>query len=394
MKILITTDWYRPAVNGVVTSVLNLKRELERRGHDVRVLTLSMQHHSRVDGAVTAIGSIGAGKIYPNARIRVALSGGCIRDLIDWGPDIIHSQCEFSTFLMARKIAKACGCPLIHTYHTVYEDYTNYFSPSVKVGKKAAAFFSEQILKRTDAVIVPTEKVKTMLLGYGVEKPICCIPTGLDPEPFECRMTPSERDAMRKSLGIGEKDRVLVYLGRLAKEKNIDELLSCFAACAQEHPDLRLLLVGDGPYREELEEQVSSLGIGGRVVFAGMVEPEEVGKYYRLGDLFVSASQSETQGLTYIEAMACGLPLLCRKDPCLDDVIEEGVTGEAYETEEDFRSALSRMLSDRTALEEMGKAAERKFRGEFSAAAFADKVLIVYETFIGREMARQCLPAV
>lgn len=387
MKILITTDWYRPAVNGVVTSVLNLKRELERRGHEVRVLTLSMQRHTQVVGEITAIGSIGAGKIYPNARIRVALSGGCIRDLIDWQPDVVHSQCEFSTFLMARKIAKVCGCPLIHTYHTVYEDYTNYFSPSVRVGKKAAALFSEQILKRTTAVIVPTEKVKKMLRGYGVEKPIFCIPTGLDPEPFESRMTPSERNAMRRSLGIEENEHVLVYLGRLAKEKNIDELLRYFAACASKHPELRLLLVGDGPYRDALEEQVRSLGIESRVVFTGMVKPETVGQYYRLGDIFVSASQSETQGLTYIEAMASGLPLLCRKDPCLERVIEEGVTGESYETEEEFRSALCRMLSDRTALAEMGNAAEAKFRKEFSAAAFADKILFVYEAFMGRKAA-------
>ena len=98
MKILIASDWYTPAVNGVVTSVLNLRRELQRRGHEVRVLTLSQSHSSREEDGVTYLGSVPVGIIYPGARLRTALAGKWVRDLVDWGPDVIHTQCEMSTF--------------------------------------------------------------------------------------------------------------------------------------------------------------------------------------------------------------------------------------------------------------------------------------------------------
>ena len=101
MKILITTDWYSPAVNGVVTSVLNLRRELELRGHEVRVLTLSQDLHSSVQDGVTRIGSVAAGLVYPGVRLRTALAGRWVRELVEWGPDVVHSQCEFSTFFLA-----------------------------------------------------------------------------------------------------------------------------------------------------------------------------------------------------------------------------------------------------------------------------------------------------
>ena len=107
MKVLLTTDWYAPAVNGVVTSVKNLRRELERRGHEVRILTLSQTTRSREQDGVTALGSVAAGLIYPGARLRTALAGGYVRELVEWGPDVVHSQCEFSTFFLARRIAVA-----------------------------------------------------------------------------------------------------------------------------------------------------------------------------------------------------------------------------------------------------------------------------------------------
>ena len=119
MKILITSDWYIPAVNGVVTSVKNLRRELEARGHEVRVLTLSQNRHSCARDGVTYLGSVAAGLIYPGARLRTALAGRWVREIVEWGPDVVHSQCEFSTFFLARRIAEELDIPLVHTYHTV-----------------------------------------------------------------------------------------------------------------------------------------------------------------------------------------------------------------------------------------------------------------------------------
>lgn len=382
MKVLITTDWYEPVINGVVTSVLNLARGLRALGHNVKILTLSGTRRSYVQGDVTYMGSVGAGIVYPNARLRAAPTNEYVRRLIEWRPDIVHSQCEFSTFLPAKKVAAACGCPLIHTYHTVYEDMTHYFSPSVRLGRYMAAEFSRHVLSETQAVIAPTEKTARTLASYGIKTPIHTIPSGLDLERFYNGAGDS-REAARGSFGLSGKDSVLIYLGRLAKEKNISELIRLFAM--QDRPNLRFLLVGDGPYRPTLERQARELGVGNRVIFTGMVDPREVSKYYQLGDVFVNASLSETQGLTYIEAMASGLPVLCRADPCLDNVVQNNINGFTYISADDFAEKLNILLSDDLLRSRLSKAARDTTFENYSMEHFAARVAEVYREQLGQK---------
>ena len=138
MKILLTTDWYKPIINGVVTSVINLKSELEERGHEVRVLTLSRNYESYKEDGVYYMKSLNLEKIYPNARAVLPHTEKLVRELIWWKPDVVHSQCEFMTFSYAVKISRKCNCPLLHTYHTIYEDYIHYLRegfPSIKQEK-------------------------------------------------------------------------------------------------------------------------------------------------------------------------------------------------------------------------------------------------------------------
>ena len=217
MKILITTTWYAPVINGVVTSVLNLKKGLEELGHEVRVLTLSRNIHSHREGDVTFVGSVSANKIYPNARMKMTRARQLVKDLIDWNPDIVHSQCEVNGFHTARKIAEICRAPLVHTYHTVYEDYTHYFSPSKRLGKRLVKVFSRSILNKTDIVIAPTGKVEDLLKRYKVDVPIVTVPSGLDFSRFDDPEIAEKGLRIRRELGIGDEKRVLVYLGRLAK---------------------------------------------------------------------------------------------------------------------------------------------------------------------------------
>ena len=294
MKILMTSDWYSPAVNGVVTSVKNLKKELEHRGHEVRVLTLSQNRHTYERDGVTYLGSVAAGLIYPGARLRTALAGKWVRELVAWGPDVVHSQCEFSTFFLARRIAQELGIPLVHTYHTVYEDYTHYFSPSVHFGKKAVRLFTRWTASHTSCLIAPTGKVRLLLQGYGVEKPVFVVPSGIDLRPFQSEADPLRSAVLRSSLDIPKDRTVLVCVGRLAEEKNIEELLRFRANLGPGR--YTLLLVGDGPHRRELEGTAAGLGLTAPdAIFAGMVPADQVADWYRLGDLFVSASTSETQ---------------------------------------------------------------------------------------------------
>lgn len=387
MKILITTDWYSPAVNGVVTSVLNLRRELELRGHEVRVLTLSQDLHSSVQDGVTRIGSVAAGLVYPGVRLRTALAGRWVRELVEWGPDVVHSQCEFSTFFLARRIAEELNVPLIHTYHTVYEDYTHYFSPSVRLGRRAVAALSRWVAARTDCMIAPTGKVRTLLQGYGVRTPVFVVPSGIDLRRFQRPPVPGCRASLLAALDIPRENLVLVSVGRLAAEKNLDELLRFRAAMGDQA--VTLLLVGDGPYRAQLEREAADLGLRApQVVFAGMVPPQQVAEWYQLGDLFVSASSSETQGLTYVEALAAGVPALCRADPCLNGVIRDGENGWQFRDFSDFMSKLETFRAHpelRRALSEQAAASAR----DYSAEEFARRVEGIYLAQIARRSGRE-----
>lgn len=368
MKILITTDWYKPIVNGVVTSVLNLKKELEERGHGVRVLTLSRDYHSYEEDGVYYIKSVNLEKIYPNVRAVLPHREAYIQELIQWNPDVVHSQCEFMTFSYAVKISRKCNCPLLHTYHTIYEDYLHYlpgtffqYTKGAALEKKMVAKFSKAVLKKTQQVIAPTKKVEELLKNYEVSEPISVIPTGIDLKRFQEVLSKEERNRRREALGISQDSKVLVSIGRLAKEKNLEEILIYFQKLTKEELTfkLKLLIVGDGPDRERLEGIVKTLQLQEKVIFTGMVTPEEVAQYYQLGDVFVCASNSETQGITYIEALASGIPALCRKDACLDSVITDGYNGFQYETYEFFKMHLQYILEREERRVEMGVCARQ-----------------------------------
>lgn len=364
MKILLTTDWYKPVVNGVVTSVINLKKELESRGHEVKVLTLSRNYESYEEEGIYYIKSLNLEKIYPNARAVLPHTEPLIQEIIWWRPDVVHSQCEFMTFSYAAKISKKCGCPLVHTYHTVYEDYIHYlpgglsqYKAGARLEKKAVACFSKMILGKTSQVIVPTRKVESILKRYGVEGPVAVMPTGIELQRFKEPVCREEMETLKKKWGIPLENKVLVSVGRLAREKNLEELLEYFSRLVKEGlgKNLTFLIAGDGPDRENLEVLAEELQIKNQVIFTGMIPPEEVPKYYKLGDVFVCASSSETQGITYIEALACGLPALCRKDECLSQVITEGYNGFQYESYAYFKMHLHYILEQEERRLEMGR---------------------------------------
>lgn len=387
-RVLITTDWFTPTVNGVVASVQTLRTELERLGIEVRILTLSEGLTSYRDGAVYRLGSVPASAFYRQARLGTLRSADVHRDIVQWSPDIIHSQAEFSTYIWARRLAEQLAVPLVHTYHTIYEDYTHYFSPSRPMGRKLAAGFSRRALAPVDAVIAPTGKVRTILNSYGIRAPIHVSPTGLDLTYYRPARSQAERSQiqrLRRELGISPEQRVLLSLGRLAREKNIEELFDLLAA--MDDPHLTLLVVGEGPHREQLEARARRSPARERIVFTGSVPPAQTASFYHLADVFVSASRSETQGLTYIEALASGLPAVSRRDPSLDGVIVDGVNGWQYDTVEEFRDAIGR-LAEPAEHRRLAEAATRWAREHASAAAFGRSVATIYESAARRRNLR------
>ena len=386
MKILITTDLYTTQTNGVVTSVNNLSEELLARGHDVRILTVADTWHSCQIGNVYYIRSVPLGAVYPDVRMPTSYHHHrLIRELINWKPDVIHSQCEFFSFQFASYISKKTGAPIVHTYHTLYEQYATYVLPIKGVGEKAVGTLSKYRLKNVQRVIAPTRKVEDTLRSYGVQAPISVVPSGIRLEQHSKRISFHQRQEGRGMLGIAPEDLVLLNIGRLGNEKNMDELVRFFAQVLPDYQQLKFLIVGDGPARGMLQELTKELGVEKRVIFTGMVPPTQVQEYYQLGDVFVSASTSETQGLTYIEAAANGLPLLCRQDPCLRDVMVAGENGFDYEDFDGFCRGLERMASDpdwRAAASERS----RQIAASFGKAAFGTAVEDIYEDLLQTEI--------
>lgn len=378
MKILLTSYAYKPTINGVVTSLVNLQQGLTELGHEVRILTLSESHTTDYQEGVWYLGTLTLGIIYPGTRVRDTLARKPLKDLIRWKPEIVHSQSEFSTFTLAKQIAHAVGAPLVHTYHTLYEDYTAYFSTNERIGRALAQLFSRRILAQTDSVIAPTSKIERLLRSYGVDKPITIIPSGIDLSKFTADFKKEVLDAMKDRLGIPMENLVIVYVGRLAKEKNTAELIANFSS---DRTDRTLLLVGDGPQRQQLEQQVASLGMNKQVIFAGMQNQQDIPLFYHLGNVFCSASTSETQGLTYVEALASGLPVLCRADDCLDGLIQDEINGWQYHTSEEYHQYLERACSDATLLRKLSTQA-RSSSARYDRLTFAKSVSTVYEQLL------------
>ena len=382
LKILITTDLFTTETNGVVTSVKNLFDQLTAKGHDVRILTISDSFHSHKEGAVYYVRSVPLKAVYPDLRMPTTYRSRLIQEIIDWKPDVVHSQCEFFSFQFAARISRITGAPIVHTYHTLYEQYlTSYVVPSKRLGEFVAKMFSRNRLRNVKTLVAPTLKVENALQGYGLHAPISVVPSGISLEQHHQRLSPEQRRQMRQSLGIGEDDRVMLNLGRLGGEKNLGELMELFAQVRQHNDKLKFLIVGDGPAREDLQRQAQRLGVAEYVIFTGMVDPSQVQNYYQLGDIFVSASTSETQGLTYIEAAANGLPLLCRQDDCLADVLQEGQNGYEYTSAEEFLQAIDMAMHD-TQWREAAARRSQEIAAAFDKKAFGEAIENIYESVL------------
>ena len=380
MKILITTDLYIPLINGVVTSILNLKKGLEEIGHEVRILALSQDTHSRQDNGIYYLGSISSGLIYPGTRICVKMPNKFLEDIVSWRPDIIHSQSEIVTFEFAKRIAKRCNAPLVHTYHTNYEEYTHYFCPIKCLGHYIISYISRRVFKNVDQIIAPSFKIERILKQYKVPSRVVVIPSGIDYEVFSTPLEKQRRNKKRAELGIGDNTFTLVYVGRLAKEKNVQELIELMRTF--KGLNIKFLIVGDGPTRSELEKKCKKLKLKNKVVFVGMINPNEVWEYYHLGDVFVNASTSEAQGLTNVEAMAAGLPLLCKIDECLSKIIRNGLNGWQYQNQDDFRRHINELINN-VELRRTMSSNSAKDAQSYSFSGIAKRIETVYLQHLG-----------
>ncbi|MBF0714142.1 glycosyltransferase family 4 protein [Gemella sp. GH3] len=324
MNIALFTDTYYPEINGVATSVHQLKIGLESAGHNVYVFTTTNPDMQREDKEyrIKSVPFI----FMKDRRFSFPIYYKWLKIVKKLNIDVIHTHTEFSLGILGLRIAKKLNIKHIHTYHTIYEEYIHYLKlPKNKYTVNFVKNSTKYFCNKAYEIIAPTEKTKNLLISYDVNTNITVVPTGIDLTKFE--NTDMEYIfKLRKKLDIQEKDVVLVSIGRLSKEKGTDEVILYFSKLLEKHKNIKLIIVGDGPHKYELKELVNRLKITDKVKFTGYICWDKIQNYYCLGDIFVSCSTSETQGLTYLEAVASGLYLLVRKDDSLDDTfINDGI---------------------------------------------------------------------
>jgi len=391
MRIGIFTDTYLPDVNGVVTVVRLMERELRRRGHEVYVFApaypsataAASEADSEPDSDPGRDGQ-GPARVlrFPSVRfpyyegMRVAIPYS--REALRLIPtlEVIHSHDPFSLGLLALWASRRYEIPHVHTYHTFYAEYRRYLPRPIRPSRRAVERLSRAFCDRCDAIIAPSLQMKRELERYGITRPIWPLPFGLDEGEFS---RPIRWDA-RRALGFPPRERLLLYVGRLGWEKRVDFLLRAFRLILRQRGDVRLVIAGEGPYRAALERYADELGLRGKAVFTGYLPRERLIDLYKQADLFVFASTTETQGLVLQEAMLAGTPPVAVGALGVLDVVRSGETGLLVgedEGEGGFARACLRLLEDERERERLSAAARRWARSQ-TAQASVERLLGIY----------------
>lgn len=385
MKILITSDFYLPSITGVTNVILMLKRTLEKNGHDVRVLTFkknTKSYYSKEE-KVYYFKSLKF-KFYKDSLASINTKDPLMHDIFKWKPDIIHSQTEFFSMRFAKSISKKAHCPIIHTCHTNFLRHYKDFH----IGLTCYKFFLNLILKKSlkypvVKLITPSNITKNLIQSFNLGIPISVIPTAIDFNKFNKNINESHLSEIFTKHNIDNKKFKLITISRLSAEKNIEVLISNFSKLVQTNSNIQLIIVGDGPERKHLENQVNTLNLNHDIIFCGLVPFENVSEYYKIGDVFISAATKETQGLTYYEALASGLPIICFKDPVLDDVLIDKYNGYFFQTEEDFISKINYLINHEETLRDMKRNTVSSIQ-DLCEETFIKKIMNEYKSSISQ----------
>ena len=380
MRIGIFTDTYLPYVSGLVTSELMLKESLEKMGHEVYVVTMNLEklkYEYDKENKVIYIPGVPT-KIY-DTRLTTFYNPRAFNQIRKWKLDIIHTQTEFSIGTFGRIVAKQLDIPLVHTYHTMYEDYLYYLTkgyfdkPSKKLVEYLTKFYCDTTVSE---LIVPTKKIYNIFKEkYNPDKNINIIPTGIEIEKFS-NIDKVEVEKLRKKYKL-ENSFVVGSVSRLGKEKSIDKLIISFSKLIDKIPNAKLLLVGDGPDKKILKDLVKELNIEDYVIFVGKVPLEKNQNYYHLMDVFSTFSITETQGLTVLESLASSIPVVAIKDDSFEGVIKNNKNGYLFTKESDFIDYIYKLYSDKSLYKKLSNGAYNTALDN-SREAFGQKVYNVY----------------
>ncbi|SJZ48758.1 1,2-diacylglycerol 3-alpha-glucosyltransferase [Pilibacter termitis] len=337
MKIGMFTETYLPQVNGVVTSIRTLKEELEKLGHHVYVFTTTNPNANPEDDVdIVRLPSIPFVN-YEDRRIIIRGLHDATKLARELDLDLIHTHTEFGAGILGKMVAKKMKIPVVHTFHTMYEDYLIYIANGKLIKRPAVKRYCKWVLDDMDGIICPSERMRRWLKDMDLLPYMRNIPTGIHVENFlRDDITEEDIKNLRQSLGVKEEERMFLSLSRVSFEKNIQTLINGFQKIHEKLPKTKMVVVGEGPYRETLMSLAEELGLSESVVFTGEVPNENVSVYYKAADYFCSASTSESQGLTYAEAVASGTKVIAQGNAYLDELLNDDSLGVTFLGDEKF----------------------------------------------------------
>jgi glycosyltransferase involved in cell wall biosynthesis len=379
VNIAIFTDTYIPQVNGVVTSILSFQHELERLGHRVYIFCPSYGgRETKLDRVYRYYSIPYQTEAMREQRIAFPFS----RSLFlfhRFKIDIIHFHVPHIMGAYGLFLAWIWKIPAVHTYHTLFIKYTHYVSLRESLTERAVKFISRQFCNRCVRIVAPSPELKHEISRYGIIPPIDVIPTGIN---FEPGRTVRDRESLFRRYRLPREKKRLVFVGRFAKEKNIDLLLEILKELNMTSVGYHLLLIGDGPDRPHIESRIRLLKMEDTVTITGYIPRTGVFDLLQISDLLVFPSETETQGLVLLEAMAVGTPVVASDAMGAGDVLRDRRGGIAVRTEKkEFLCAILSLLGDPDLYEEKRRSGLEKAR-EWSEEVMTRRLLDFYGTAI------------
>ncbi len=380
MKIGIFTDSYLPYTSGVVRSIQTFTAELTTLGHEVYIFAPSYKNCDN-ESRVFRFASIPS-PTNPDFSLAVPFSLKLKPVIKKLELDLIHVHSPFLLGRVGARYARKLGVPLVFTYHTLYDQYVHYLPFAKTFSRELAQRISRDFCNQCDLVIVPTDIVGDYLHDIGVLTSVNSVPTGIKISDYQ----KGDRSWLRRQYMVKPDDKVLLFVGRLGKEKNIFFLMESFKILNNSMGNTVLVLVGGGPEEEELRDKAVELGIEKRVIFTGTLSPEDVINCYASASLFVFPSVTETQGIVIAEAKAAGLPVVAIKAYGVSEMVEDGVDGFLTELDqEQFASKIYMLLKDDKLKEKMSRKA-RQNAEKLSSTNCTARLIDSYQSLLTREI--------
>lgn len=385
LQVAMVSNNYFPFVSGVSVSVERLRQGLSGLGHAVQLLVPQYRETWQDDPGIQRVPTLMAFGEKHEFRLTNPLSAHFRRCLRGFKPDVIHVHHPFWLGSMGLWMGRRLGVPVIYTYHTRLEHYAHFVPlPGALFRNLVSHYLIKRFSNRCQGVIVPTYSAEEYLRMIGVKTPTLVQPTGIDAARYASADT-LEVESLRQRWQIEPAHTVLISVSRISQEKNISFMLESLAELKRQgHTDLRLLLIGDGPDRQPVQQRVAELGLERQVSLVGAAPPEEMAHYYHLGDLFVFASTSETQGMVILEAMAAGLPVVAVRSSGIDDVVREGVNGfKTPQNRQQWGQRILELQQDSAQRETMGNRAQA-FAADYDIEKFAGSVAHFYAEVLAK----------